>query len=435
MKRIDPKTFGGPRAYFTAFDYRILARIDNELLLRRQVERQLKLLLLIKSRVVCAASHLTSDFTYQFFRDNVELLRTGSIKPALRIDKDGITDLFEPGKRKSEQEKIKFYTDNIFEIVSWQLEENTEWFRDRFVEELTTDGSVVRKALSGLPVESIDNIASALSKTDVLSREEIGIIAEQLPEDVRPVLLNFRDLLYHISGARVVNSESSLPQENYIDYDFVDLEHGRMRLSDDQILWKLFIELALESFQRRLLPVEMLDLLTFDDILRLRQALMDSGFQDDYDRLVSTAMPQQSKASDALLLDYHQLENIRTRLEKTFKSVFEVELRDFIRGKVIGDAKELCDVTASVALGFAGLIPGLGTFASLASVLKESPALYMNIAQIHRSAKSLSGVHHYLRQRNETIKSSIQKMDIGEKSPMIDMVDMLTSTISERIKL
>jgi hypothetical protein len=92
MKRIDPATFHGPRAYVTDFDYTIV-RFKNDLTkYRKDVERQLKVLLLTKQTVVCAASHLVNDFTYKIFKDNPILLTQKMIIPALRKDKEHVTD-------------------------------------------------------------------------------------------------------------------------------------------------------------------------------------------------------------------------------------------------------------------------------------------------------------------------------------------------------
>lgn len=69
----------------------------------------------------------------------------------------------------------------------------------------------------------------------------------------------------------MVNCESALPQENYIDYDLADLEQKRVRLTEEQVLWKLLVELILDSLQRAVIPVEMLDRLSFADVMKIRQ--------------------------------------------------------------------------------------------------------------------------------------------------------------------
>ena len=77
MKRIDPADFKGLRAYFTDF------KSDKEEY-RREVERRLKILLLTKNIIVCAASHLTHPFAYGLFKDNPILLEGNMLIPALR---------------------------------------------------------------------------------------------------------------------------------------------------------------------------------------------------------------------------------------------------------------------------------------------------------------------------------------------------------------
>lgn len=67
MQCINASQFVGPRAYFTNIDHRLLGQQHVSLQLRRAVERELKVLLLTKQTVVCAASHLKGRFAYDQF--------------------------------------------------------------------------------------------------------------------------------------------------------------------------------------------------------------------------------------------------------------------------------------------------------------------------------------------------------------------------------
>jgi len=89
-----------------------------------------------------------------------------------------------------------------------------------------------------------------------------------------------------MSGARVVNCESALPQENYIDYSLTDFSKHRVMLSDTQVFLKIFFELAFETLYRNALPVEVLDILSFEDIHCLRKPLENSSFRRKYDNLI-----------------------------------------------------------------------------------------------------------------------------------------------------
>ena len=141
MNKIEASDFKGPRAYFTNFDHRIVSRSPDTALLRRNVERRLKILLLTKHTVVCAASHLTSEFAYSLFRDNPILLEEELIVPALRRDRRDMADVFS-GKdvpvisSSQSKEMIAFYENNLRKVVSWDLFDNSFWFRNNFLQQL-----------------------------------------------------------------------------------------------------------------------------------------------------------------------------------------------------------------------------------------------------------------------------------------------------------
>ena len=124
----------------------------------------------------------------------------------------------------------------------------------------------------------------------LLGRETIDRASKGLPLKYRRLLQAYRKLLYHVSGARVVNCESALPQENYIDYDLADLQQRRDRLSEEQVLWKLLVELVLDSLQRAVLPIEMLDAISLEDVVKIREPLLASNFQQKYDELIRSVV-------------------------------------------------------------------------------------------------------------------------------------------------
>lgn len=435
MKRIDPNTFSGPRTYFTAFDHRIVERADDLQKLRKEVERKLKILLLIKSTITCGASHLTSDFTYSIFKDNPLLLNEGHIIPALSNDKKDIAELFENKRLKNKKTIINFYQANIKYTVNWEIIDNSSWFRDQFIAELENNDSLMRKRLFSIKSKQFEEIINIIRSKKTLSRTQIDNIAAQLQPTEKNVLLAFRELVYHISGARVVNCESALPQENYIDFDLADLEHKRTRLSDDQILWKLLIELAFESLQNRYIPIELLDMLSFQDILMIRQPIMESSFQQKYDELVNTVIQGIKSKSNSFLLKASELSKISLKLERTFKSVFDDEMPKFLRKRAIASAKRLGSVTSSLALGALGFIPVLSTITGAASILKDTPALLVNVSQMYSSVKSLVASEEYFQNKEKLLKKQIESIDFSEKSEFLDMLDMFSTLISHRMRI
>ena len=291
MERIDPIVFHGPRAYFTDFDYKIVQYKYNRKEYYKEVERRLKILLLTKSIVVCAASHLTHDFAYNLFKDNPILLTENMVLPALRRDKKHITEYLE-GKRIKGDKKVKiweFYQENTNKVVDWELTENAGWLRSNILIELNNDKSIIRRNLIDLPNQNLDGLIREIELNDIFSRELLIKSISTWSLRDQKIILNFVNLVYHMSGARVVNCESVLPQENYIDYSLTDFAKHRAMLSDTQIFLKLFFELAFETLHRNIFPIELLDILSFEDIYYLKEPLINSTFHSRYDELIQSS--------------------------------------------------------------------------------------------------------------------------------------------------
>lgn len=434
MKRVDPKTFGGPRAYFTDFDHRIVARTNNLRVLKLKGERKLKALLLLKGHIVCAASHLATGFAYEFFAEHPILLTSGAIMPAFRSDKSDLSELFAKKRFIGRDDAVQFYKEHISTTVNWELDENSMWFRDRFLSDLEDQQSVLRQHLSASAQNTLSELTTEIRRGALLNRELIDNAAKELSRNERRLIQNYRDLLYHISGARVVNCESALPQENYIDYDLTDLQPKRVRLSEEQILSKLFIELVFDSLQKNLLPIELLDLLTFDDIMLIRQPLLDSSFQKKYDQLIKHVVSAYSLSSDKIF-SLNELERIRADLSVTFDNVLQEELPQFLKKRAFEQSKHLASVTSSVALGVAGAVPGIGLIASAVSVMKDTPALLVNIGQTYSTIKAISNMDEYYQNKGKLLRKEIEQSRINDKAVFYEMVDLLLNVISHHIKI
>jgi hypothetical protein len=294
MERIKSIDLRGANAYFTNFDNRIVASTANKNSLIKSVERTLKVLLLTKNNVVCAASHLTNDLTYKLLSENKILLEKQLIIPAFRADKKEISELF-IGKKIKENKKKKytdFYSEYLTKTVLWDLLPNSNWFRDTFVQGLSTKGSVIQKNLKSLTKQQLNHLISEVSKKEILDRDSIDYLSRDYNTESKLILKNYRELVYHMSGARVVNSESTLPQENYIDYSLTDFKNREIQLSELQVFWKIFIELLFETLNKPKLSTELLDILSFEDVYNIRQPIQESTFIESYNNFYKIAVPQ-----------------------------------------------------------------------------------------------------------------------------------------------
>jgi len=168
------------------FDYKIVRFKRHREAYRREVERRLKIILLTKNTVVCAASHLTHEFAYNLFKDNPILLTGSIILPALRRDIEHITDCLKertPGKyplaqdlgiKSNLKENMEdFYRDHVNKVVDWELMENTTWFRTTLLKVLKDEYSVIRKNLPNLSKGKLDSLLSEIERNEILTREII----------------------------------------------------------------------------------------------------------------------------------------------------------------------------------------------------------------------------------------------------------------------
>jgi len=339
MNSINANSLSGARAYFTGFDRHIISKLKrSEAELRKDIERDLKMLLLTKQQLVSGASTLTStEFVYELLRDNPVLLSNNLILPALEVQKD--SPLYYLGRVKDvsphkQLEMRNFYERMYTHAIRWKLEDNAGWFKSKFIAGLTDPKGVLSRNLSQLPRQELALIIEKITTAEVLDKPLIEEIAFGVPVMEAEVIRNFRDLLYQMSGARVVNCESVLPQENYIDYSLADMEGRKTILSESQIFWKLFMELFFETISKPKLPVQILDLLSFEDIVEIREPLLQSSFTEDYEAVVRAAVEGNiGWQSGKVLLSIEELMTIRKRLAEKFSDIFDRQIGTYIKKK------------------------------------------------------------------------------------------------------
>jgi len=451
MIRIDPADFQGPKAYFTDFDYKIVRYKHNKEAYRREVERRLKIILLTKNTVVCAASHLTHEFAYNLFKDNPILLNENMILPALRKDIEHITDYLEeslPGEYPLAQdlgttsylkENMRdFYKYHVNNVVDWELTENAAWFRENFLKALNNDNSVIRRNLTDLPNGKLHFLINGIEKNDILTRKLILKNISTWGSREQKTLLNFINLVYHMSGARVVNCESSLPQENYIDYTLTDFSEHRVMLSDTQVFLKIFLELAFETLNKNTFPVELLDILSFEDIFYLRKPLENISFCRKYDDLIKTCVQgirDSETNSDVVVFDIEKPLEILEQISNTFEEVFKQELPEFLKKTHKQTNKELQKSTLSLGLGVAGFVPFVSTIASSLSLCPTVREVFINLNQCFRNRKEINDYNLILKKKEKTLHQMIEKYPSSESSTMLDALDLITNTISAKIKI
>ena len=428
MIRLLPNTLTGPRAYFTGFDHRIVARSGSrEGEIQRQVERRLKLLLMTKSVVVCAASHLKSPVAVRIFQQCPELLSQKHILPALRDDKHSLAAEF-----RENADLAKFYDGIVVAAVNWNLAENSAWFREKFLAELTSTESVVNRNISPSGAAAVAELSGRIQKMTMLDRQVIENTAATLSEHDRLLLLAYRDLVYHISGARVVGCEGVLPQEEYMEVDVAAPTQHRPRLTEAEMLWKFVVELVLDSLQRELLPIDMLDQITFKDVIAMRQPLSESHFRASYDDLIRSTMTGFSNENNGrVVLDVDQLAAVHGKLRETFQLVVAKEVPDWLRRK--RRASNLRMFTSSV-LVVTNLIEFPGTLGLISNLANKSEAAISWLLNVN-GVRGRNDVAGYLAAKQSKAKELAVEADFDDRTLLVDFVEYLTSVLAERIRL
>lgn len=280
----------------------------------------------------------------------------------------------------------------------------------------------------------VNDFVARHGERQTLGRQSVRNWARHLPPEQFHVVLAVRELLYHLSGARVVHCESALPQEDYVDYDIADLSQQRTRLSEEMIFMKLYVELVRDELCERPIPIEVLDLLDFEDILKIREPLVDSGFCHRYDELTQAAVDMvrggDHVGTTGIIEDIERLESIRSALSETFRSVLEDEVTRFAAKRRIG-AGPLASTLTSVALGLASFVPGLGPAATALALTKDGRSLFFNLTKFTKQPRVL---HEHLQTRERTIQA-IAGRGLAQDAVMVDAVRMLTDALSSRLRL
>jgi hypothetical protein len=441
MQRINASQFVGPRAYFTNIDHRLLEQQHVSLQLRRAVERELKVLLLTKQTVVCAASHLKGRFAYDLVRANPVLLEKAMLVPALRNDRTNIADIFADDAQHNplRDEMIQFYGERIHTVVGWDLVDNTSWFHTVTLHNLRDEQSVLRRNLTCSDEAIIAEMIAIVQNTPRMGRGVYDRCAALLSHQDRDVMLNFRDILYHMSGSRVIRCESHLPPATYIDFSHKDMAQGDVALDETSVFWKVFMEVAFESLQRPLLPVEMLDLLTFEDIYHIRQPLHNSVFLQQYEQILQQATrPRQQLDPLALVHDVDTMMQVREGLQHTFDAVFSHQRMPFVQRQVAhAGGQEIAKSAVSIGLGLVGMIPNPVTamVSVVGGLALEAPSLFVNLYQRLRKPLTQATTEDYVTTRNQTLKQVVQRMDIQQSTVLIDAANLITRALSEKMRL
>ena len=162
------------------------------------------------------------------------------------------------------------------------------------------------------------------AENNFLRREDIFQVADYYG-DKGNFLIEYANLLYRLSGARVVNAEGHFPQSNLTSFNITGKDK---QLSDNSIFWDIYIETVI-SYLNSAIPLtrDRLDRLTFKDILNIRKSFFEIGFVNQFDRLLRLVKKKESiNDPDRLILHMQEITNLAENLKKEFEKRVQNEL-------------------------------------------------------------------------------------------------------------
>ena len=322
-----PKNLVGPRTFFTDYDPSDRAEADV-----KDVIRKLKLQFLLKNKIIVGASSLFHDNWIDLLKNEeglAQLLNDGSLVPALRENFASIKDFFYE-KDNHDESKISFLKEHVKHVLPWNLKENSDWFCNKIFESITCPNSALRrhtKISDAQSAELIKKIDALKNKTSYFKRSHVNNAVKTLLPEHADYFANFSQLVYRISGARVVNAEGHFPQSS--------LSHSGITntdaiLSDESIFWDLFVDAVVSHLNSAVIISEnRLDQLSFSDIQKIRNDHLNNTFIQKFDRLISDIKSNQNILdSDNLILTCEEIISVADDLKKGFYSCIGSEILD-----------------------------------------------------------------------------------------------------------
>ncbi len=370
MKSVSPESIRASRVYFTEFDrvtYSQVAWTPTDVeAIRRNMERKLKLVALVKGHIVIAASHLLeSELAHEVLLPHPRLFSEGVIVPALRSEFAGFEGFLDSklteGKESAQYESVvrremaQMLDSQVAFAVRWKIEQATGWFKERLLSDVTDEQSLLRSCLRQAGVLVPSNLAGQISDLPLLSRKDVYMLAKNTgSKDLWHILSTYADFVYYLSGAKAVYSEGLLPQENLMDFSLSDMANGCTRLSESEIFFKIFVDLVKAAMPTHF-PVDVLDALSIDDVLDLHAIAIEDRFVDKYNTI-------QQKTKDGLaihdperlVLLMEELEQFEQQLHEGYQAAIEKELPRYVKGRKRVEAGRLLNATACLLIPWWG---------------------------------------------------------------------------------
>jgi hypothetical protein len=356
------------------------------------------------------------------------LLEAGLIVPALRSDITEVADCVTVRGALGDEMKT-FYRGTVGEVVTWDHSENSTGFRNGMLRALSDHHSILSNQLSSFQEAERNRLKAELHRTSMLSRRDLDRLTSALDPSRRRTIRRFGNLLYYLSGANIVKCESTLHCIEYMDYALPDMIAHKTTLDSETIFWKLFVELVFNSFNTSAVPMESLDLLSFGDIEQMRKPILESGFCEEYDKMLQSAVVKVEQNQDvSLATACDTLLELRESIARTFRESVELQKAAFVKSRKKTLNVNIAKSTLHFGVGLAGLIPVVGTAFGLVGTTRSGNELYTNIVQ-------RVDVDRLMQDRRATLLKIAESAKFSDKHKLIDAVAFIGEIIASKYRI
>jgi hypothetical protein len=217
-----------------------------------------------------------------------------------------------------------------------------------------------------------------------LTREDIATESQRFDQKTSGYIINFGNLIYRLSGARVVNCEGHFPQSNLVNIPVTDTDE---LLSDPTIFWDLYVEAVVSHLSSAVrVEADRLDSLSFMDILTIRESLLDTKFADAYDSFIRMAKDEVDiHDPDRLILKQNEIFQASEALAKRLRDGASQELT---RRRIDRDAEAIFNVASVIELLTGGVITG--TVGAAKAIPQITSRVSPKLAEAMRSRAKLA---------------------------------------------
>jgi hypothetical protein len=288
--------------------------------------------------------------------------------------------------------------------------------------ELTTPSSILRTNLQTTEDSKIDYLAKKISEHDTLSRGIIDKYSIGLPKNSRKVLRDFRELMYHITGASFLNCESAIPREEYFDYSDIDLTRNDLYISQYAIFRKLFLEIIYNSLYENIFYAEIIDSLSFEDILAIRSIIDESVFIEKYNLLTKvTSGLLNNENIDSIFSNMDDILHVSNEIHKNFTNEIDKEilLLEKRKSRKLND-KIIYNFISLFSSILSFIIPPAGIISTALTMNDSVPSLISNVSAIMTKKNS-----NFRNTNGELLRKNLKKFDIKNETELLDVVDLL----------